>query len=193
MNRSRFTASVRRQTTVSCILSSLLLMVCANAASTTTSSPDDSPISPTVITHSDEVTVSWQILTHDRGLIVRLYASDISGFRLLAEGPAELGSRTYEYIDHARYSTPVVYQLRWVDRDGQEMTVATVLRVDAQFSPAGTPSQSMNRIDSGAQASIPVCCIAPIEQSEDQAARMADLHIPSPEVPPPRTTVARTI
>ncbi len=124
---------------------------------------------------------------------MRLYVGDSGGFRLLAEGPAELGSRTYTYIDHARYPTPVAYQLRWVDGDGREMTVAMIFRVDAQFAPVDAPSKSVNRIDSGAPRSVPVWCIAPIEQIEDQAARVADLHIPSPEVPPPRTTAARTV
>lgn len=137
--------------------------------------------------------MSWQILTHDRGVTVRLYAGDIGGFRLLAEGPAESGSRTYEYVDYSRYPTPVVYQLRWVDGNGHEMTLATILRLDAQIAPAEAPSPSMNRIDSGAPESVPVCLIAPIERIEDQSARVADLHIPSPEVPPPRTAATRTV
>ena len=179
---------------MSSVVSFLLLLACTSTAQATASpAPDGSPVIPTVITHNGEVTVSWQLLTHFRGVTQRLYAGDTRGFRLLAEGPAELGSRTYTYVDHARYPAPVAYQLRWVADDGREVAIATIFRVDARFSPIGALFQSVDRIDSGECVSSSVWCAPPMERIEDHAARVADLQIPSPEVPPPRAAAAHPV
>jgi len=162
----------------------------STVGATTADTRPENPISPTVIAHSGDVTLSWQVLTRFSGVTLRLYAGDLGGFRLLAEGPAKLGQGTYTYIDPASYLAPVVYQLRWVDGQGCETTIATILRVDARFAPVGAPSASVNRIDSGDLSSPFDWRDALSNRCRTTAAELADLFIPSPEVPPPRLSAA---
>lgn len=94
-----------------------------------------------VLSGSDQATVSWQIRAGSR-VRIRLYRTAPGGQdELIGEFKAEPGVTVFETTDDARPPGPFVYQIRIVDFGDRERTLGTLLCVDPGLSdPTATVS-----------------------------------------------------
>lgn len=77
-----------------------------------------------------EVAVRWRVVTRDRGLRLRLYAGRGLGTPvLLADAEAVPGDFEYSICDRAPSEGSVLYELRYVDSSGQEVSLGVILGV----------------------------------------------------------------
>jgi hypothetical protein len=136
-----------------------------------------------------EVALAYQVQVHDAEVQLRLYRLDGHRDLLLDEHLANRGDRAYR-TQPPLGSSDGVYQLRYVDRDGSEVVLATAVCIATHVAPS----------DQGAGPSPvpPVVCpqqltVTPPRVIEPVQAE-GDRHLPyaahCPPTPPPRPLTA---
>ena len=138
-------------------------------------------------TGAEEMVLQWRAHTPKEGGRFRLYVSTGPGdFYLIREEPAPAGTASYRHRDQQHYEMGYFYQLRYVQGNGAERVIGTIVVRTIELSQEPAAPQNL---PSGKQAVTNLLNLQPswatwrVLGSEP---RRGDLQQPEPEERPPR-------
>ncbi len=136
-----------------------------------------------------EVALAYQVRVYDAEVQLRLYRLDGHRDLLLDEQLASRGDRAYR-AQPPLGSSGEVYQLRYVDRDGSEVVLATAVCIATHVAPSdqGAGSAPAPPIVCPQQPTVAAPRVIEPVQAEGKSAVPCGAHCPP--APPPRALTA---